>query len=99
MVIYQDNQSAIALVGSGQTSWKNKHIEVQFHYTQDKIADKTIQVEYYSTDKIIADGLTKILAPEQFTELRDKIMMLKNIVGALGKNVRIAMRLRLKRHW
>lgn len=63
-VIYDNNRSTIALVGRGQTSRRTKHIEVRFHYTRDKIADKTIQVEYCPTNKMIANGLTKALALE-----------------------------------
>lgn len=62
-------------------------IEVQFHYTQDKILDRTIQVEYCSINKMIADGLTKALVPKQFTRHRHGIMTPKNVARISGTSV------------
>lgn len=94
IVIYQENQSAIALVQSGQTAWTTKHIEVWFHYIQDKIADRTIQVKYCSTHKMIADKLIKVLAPEQFIRLWHGIMTPKNVANTLGGSIQATMRRR-----
>lgn len=67
--IYQDNQSIIALIRSKQTFQWTKLIEVRFHYTRDKIADRTIQLEYCSTNKMIADNLSKALAEELLAQV------------------------------
>lgn len=92
IIIYQNNQSTIALVGSGKTSQRTKHIEVHFYSTKNKIVDGTIQMEYYQIDKIIVDGLTKAIALELFALLQDRIMKPKNIANPLGESVCAAMR-------
>jgi hypothetical protein len=61
--IYKDNKSKIILVESAQTSQTTKHIEMRFHYTWVKISNKTIQMKYCFTNKMIVHGLTKALAP------------------------------------
>jgi hypothetical protein len=85
--VYQDNQSTIALVGNGKTSQRTKHIKVHFHYTCNKILDETKKIEYFSSDKMIADRLTKSLTLEQFVRLRDGIMMPRNVDGTSGGSV------------
>lgn len=51
-------------MGSKQTSQRTKHIDMRFYYSQDKISNKTIAIEYSSIDKMIADNLTKAFATE-----------------------------------
>jgi hypothetical protein len=38
---------------------RSKHIDIKFHFTRDKIQDGIIQVQYKSTQEMIADALTK----------------------------------------
>lgn len=83
--IYEENQSTIALVGSVQTLQKTKHINVRFHYTQDKILDGTIAIQYCLT----------ALAPEQFALLRDGIMTPRIIANKSSKSVQTTMRRQL----
>lgn len=49
------------------------------------------------TEKMIADALTKALALEQFTRLRDGIMMPKIIADRLGGIVRITIQQQINR--
>lgn len=93
-VVYQDNQSTIVLVGNGQTSRRTKHIKVHFYYTHDKISDNTIKIEYCPTNKMIANRLTKALAPKQFVRLQDGITMPRKVAGALGESIRTTTRRR-----
>jgi hypothetical protein len=86
-VIYKDNQSTIALVGNMQTSQRTKHIDVRFYYTQDKISNRTIRVEYCPTNEMITNELTKALTPEQFTQLWNGIMMPNDVAGTSGRSV------------
>jgi hypothetical protein len=64
----------IAMVGSSQISHRTKHIEVNFYYTRNKIANGTIQLEYSPTNKTIANGLIKGLTLQLFIRLRDELM-------------------------
>jgi len=58
-MIYQDNQGTIALAKNPIFHSRSKHIDIKFHFTRDKIQDGTIQVEYKSTQEMVADALTK----------------------------------------
>jgi hypothetical protein len=88
----------IALVESRQTSLRTKHIDLRFYYTQDKILDGTIAIEYCPTDKMIIEGLTKALALEQFALLWDMIMTPRIVADTLGGSLWTTMRRRLMEH-
>jgi hypothetical protein len=40
---------------------RSKHIDIQYHYTREKVNDDTIQLLYLPTAEMVADGLTKAL--------------------------------------
>ena len=56
-----DNQSAIALAKDNQYHVHTKHINVHYQFIRYIISEGQIQLIYCSTDKIIADALTKPL--------------------------------------
>ena len=41
---------------------RSKHIDIKYHFIKEKISDKTINIEYVSTDDMIADILTKAVS-------------------------------------
>ena len=57
--IFADNQSAIALANNPGYHGRSKHIDIQYHYTREKVADNTIQLLYLPTIEMIADGLSQ----------------------------------------
>lgn len=59
-VIYEDNQGAIKIADNPVNHPKTKHIAVRYHAIRDHISNGEISLEYLSTDKMIADGLTKV---------------------------------------
>lgn len=70
ITIYEDNQPAIALAKNPSTnSTRSKHIDVIYHKVRELIEDNVIRVEYLNTKKMIADLLTKPLAPTQIKTL------------------------------
>ena len=68
-VIFEDNQSTICLA-NGQGSKRSKHIDIKYHFIQDKIANGEIIVQYCDTNDMIADIFTKPLAKDKFNKLR-----------------------------
>lgn len=72
MLVYSDNQSALALA-KGTNSSKAKHIDVAYHFTRDCVLNGTIRVEYIPTDSMLADILTKPLTPSRTSILCRKI--------------------------
>ena len=61
-----DNQGAISLIKNGLSSKHSKHIKLHYYFICEKFADGTIAAKYISTDKQLADGLTKALAGIKF---------------------------------
>jgi hypothetical protein len=54
-VIYCDNQSIIALTQNPKFHSRSKHIELQFHFIQEKVANNEVQFTYYPTENMIAN--------------------------------------------
>lgn len=69
MTIKEDNQACIALVNNTMTTGRTKHIDVRYHFCRERVESGDIKVEYCSTDKMLADVLTKPLAAPQHHKL------------------------------
>lgn len=73
VIIYEDNQGAIALAKDPKSHGRTKHIDIANHFCREKIADKSVAFEYTPTDKQVADELTKALTRDKFEVFRDTI--------------------------
>jgi ribonuclease HI len=74
-VVFQDNQSTIALLNRGEAaSSRTRHIAIRYFYLKDKIGRDEIAVEYLPTERMIADILTKPLQGELFAILRNELL-------------------------
>ena len=69
-IIYCDNQGAVALAKNPESHARSKHINIQWHYQREKIADGSVTLKYVPTSEQIADGLTKPLTKEKFLIFR-----------------------------
>ena len=65
MVIYCDNQGALALSKNPSSHPRSKHIDIAYHFTRDLVLNKRLDVEYIKTDNNVADALTKALPAER----------------------------------
>ena len=52
---------------------RSKHIDIQFHFTKEKVQSNEIELKYCPTNLMIADGLTKILGKIKFLTFRNLI--------------------------
>ena len=57
----EDNQGAIAIAKNPIAHARTKHIDICYHFIRETIQDKTIELRYCPTDKMLADLLTKPL--------------------------------------
>ena len=50
---------------------RTKHIDIKFHFIQDKIKNCEIKLEYCPSEDVIADMLTKPLGRVKYKRFRD----------------------------
>lgn len=73
--LMMDNQSAMTLIKNGQFNRRSKHIDVRFHFINEKVKEGLIKIEYLATEEMIADILTKPLNNIKF--LKHKTSLVK----------------------
>jgi hypothetical protein len=69
-MIYENNQSVIALIKNSQFHARIKHIDIQIHFIKKKVIEKLIDLIYVSIDQMIVDDLTKLLIRDKFVSFR-----------------------------
>jgi hypothetical protein len=74
MTLLSNNQSAIALTKDSQFHARSKHIDIRYHFIRWIVNDGKIALEYYPTDDMAADILTKAL-------LSPKVKFFATILG------------------
>lgn len=67
-ILYDDNQSAIALANDPVHHARVKHIDVRHHFVREKIEEGLITLVYCQTDNMHADILTKPLSRNIFAQ-------------------------------
>lgn len=77
--IYEDNESSISLARNPVQHARTKHIDIQYHFTREKIESKDIRLEYLPTDRMLADIMTKPLSPVKFKGFVDELNLRTSI--------------------
>ena len=69
-LIFEDNQSAIAMAKNPQYHKRSKHINIKYHYVREQVSQGKIAVKYCPTEDMLADLLTKGIGPMKFERLK-----------------------------
>lgn len=69
-VMYEDNQSCLKFIGEQKVSNRTKHIDTREYFVKDYVDRKMVSCVYCPTDRMLADLLTKPLAPARHELLR-----------------------------
>jgi hypothetical protein len=59
VIVFQDNQSTIAMATNFKVSPRSKHIEVKYHYVRDAAERQIIKIKYCPTERMLADIMPK----------------------------------------
>jgi len=71
-----DNQSTLQIIKNGTGNKRSKHIDVRYHYLNEKYVEGMIELKYCPTEEQIADVFTKPLNRVKFEKFRNKIVKL-----------------------
>ena len=71
-LMYEDNQSAIAMTKNPQFHGRAKHIDIKHHFIREQVTQGTITLKYCPTIEMVANIFTKGLSRETFCKLREK---------------------------
>jgi hypothetical protein len=69
MVIQCDNQGAISLTKNSSHHARTKHIDVQHHFVREQVENGEVRFEYFPTEHMVANVLTKALSKERHHNL------------------------------
>jgi hypothetical protein len=73
LLIHEDNQSCIKVANNPELHGRSKHIDIRYHFVQEKVERREIALAYCNTNDMYADIFTKALAKPQFDFLREKL--------------------------
>jgi hypothetical protein len=66
--LHYNNNPAVKYAHNNRSSGAAKHIDIKYYVVKDKVRDQIISLEHISTEKMLADLLTKGLPPNVFRE-------------------------------
>lgn len=70
IIIYCNNQEEVALAKNLESHVHSKHINIQWHYQREKVANGFVTLKYVPISEQIADGLTKPLTKKKLLIFR-----------------------------
>ena len=75
VLLHCDNISAIHIAKNPVFHERTKHIDIDCHFTRDKVIEGLLQLTYLPTKNQLADVLTKIFPSQQHYQLMNKLGM------------------------
>lgn len=68
VLIYEDNQGAIALAKDLLNRQRSKHIDIRYHFIRRELSNGKVIVKYCPTDEMVADVMTKAVTKHKLVK-------------------------------
>ena len=78
-----DNQSAIQFAKNSGFHARSKHIDIQYHFIQEKIISNEVIIPYCASEDNLADMLTKALLMPRHQDLTNRLDMQSELRGSV----------------
>ena len=78
-VLWCDNIGATYLSANPVFHARMKHIEIDYHFVRERVAQKLLDIRFIPTGDQVADGFTKALTNQQLLKFRNNLNL-----GKLG---------------
>lgn len=84
ITLYCDNQSAMHIARNPVFHERTKHIDIDCHFTRDKVMEGLLQLFYLPSDQQLADLFTKIIPSPQFNSMKTKLGIVSPLPSLRG---------------
>jgi hypothetical protein len=74
-ILWCDNIGAVYLIANPAFHGRTKHVEVDFHFVRERVAEKALDVRIISSEDQLADIFTKALGRQAFYRLLHNLNM------------------------
>jgi len=71
--LWFDNLGATYLSANPVFHARTKHIEIDFHFVRERVAQRLLEIRFISTNDQVADGFTKALPRVKLREFRNNL--------------------------
>ena len=75
VTLHCDNMSALHIAQNPVFHERTKHLEIDCHFTRDKVIEGLLQLIYLPTSSLLVDVFTKVIPSAQFRHLLTKLGM------------------------
>jgi hypothetical protein len=59
---------------------RTKHIEIDFHFVRERVANKKLEIRFISSKDQVADGFTKALPAQKLEEFKHNLNLGKVVI-------------------